>query len=114
MAELMKSGVIVVNNINVKEHRNKIVIIHGKVQSIKNNILNLLVDPRNNYEILVNGFRKNCQQGEFVAIMGKVASDKSLDFIDIFPLDNEFDLEYANEIATLSNHPDVKHFFERN
>ena len=74
----------------------------------------MLIDPANNHEYLVNGFRKNIPVGEFVTIIGKVASDNSLDFIDLFQLDKEFDLEYANDIIPLSFHSYTKLFFVNN
>ena len=68
----------------------------------------------NNKELLVNGFRKNISSGEFLAIIGKVASDLSMDFVDCIQLDKDFDLDYANEIIPISDHPDTKNFFGRN
>ena len=50
----------------------------------------------------------------FLAIIGKVASDNSLDYIDMIQLDKDFDLEFVNEIIPLSMHPNAKSFFERN
>ena len=111
--DYMKTGLTLVNQTNINFCKNKYVIVHGKIQSIKNNTLNLLIDPINNFELLINGFRKNIPLGEFVAIIGKVAADKTLDFVDLIKLDKDFDLEYANEIISLSFHYDVKHFFER-
>ena len=112
--EYMKTGITLVNYTNIGQYKNKYVIVHGKVQSIKNNILNLIVDPLDNHDFLINGFHKKISIGDFVAIIGKVASDKSLDFIDMFQLDKEFDLEYVNEIIPLSNHPIVGNFFLKN
>ena len=112
--DYMKTGLTLVNQTNINYCKNKIVIVHGKVQSVKNNILTLLIDPTNNHEFLVIGFKKNISIGEFVAIIGKVASDNSLDFIDLFQLDKEFDLEYVNDIIPLSFHSDTKLFFVQN
>ena len=112
--EYMESGLILVNHINIKNYKNKYVVVHGKIQSIRNNTLNLLIDPINNKELLVNGFRKNFSSGEFIAIIGKVAADQSLDFIDYFQLDKDFDLDYVNEIIPISNHSYTKYFFTRN
>ena len=113
--DYMKMGLSLVNQTNIENYRNKYVIVHGKVQSIKNNTLNLLIDPVNNYVLLVNGFReKKSIPDDFVAIIGRVASDKSLDFVDMFQLDKDFDLDFANEIVAISTHPNTKQFFERN
>ena len=113
--DYMKMGLSLVNQTNIENYRNKYVIVHGKVQSIKNNTLNLLIDPVNNYVLLVNGFReKKSMPEDFVAIIGRVASDKSLDFVDMFQLDKDFDLDFANEIVAISTHPNTKQFFERN
>ena len=113
--DYMKMGLSLVNQTNIDNYRNKYVIVHGKVQSIKNNTLNLLIDSVNNYVLLVNGFReKKSMPDDFVAIIGRVASDKSLDFVDMFQLDKDFDLDFANEIVAISTHPNTKQFFERN
>ena len=109
----MNSGLTLVNQTNIDFCRNNYVIAHGKIQSIKNNTLHLLTDPINNFELLINGFRKNISVGEYVAIIGKVASDKTLDFIDLIQLDKDFDLEYANEIIPLCFHSSTKQFFVR-
>ncbi len=113
--DYMKMGLSLVNQTNIENYRNKYVIVHGKVQSIKNNTLNLLIDPLNNYVLLVNGFReKKSMPEDFVAIIGRVASDKSLDFVDMFQMDKDFDLDFANEIVAISTHSNTKQFFERN
>ena len=112
--DYMQSGLTLVNHTNIKNYKNKYVIVHGKIQSIRNNTLNLVIDPMNNKELLVNGFRKNISSGEFIAIIGKVASDFSLDFVDYIQLEKDFDLDYVNEIIPISNHPDTKYFFGRN
>ena len=111
--ECMNSGITLVNRTNINNFRNKYVIVHGKVQSIKNNILNLLIDPSNNHDILINNFREKVSLGDFIAIIGKVASDKSLDFADLIELGQDFDLEYANEIIPLSYHVESRNFFTR-
>ena len=112
--DFMKTGLTLVNHTNIDNYKNQYVIVHGKVQSINNNTLNLLIDPKNNHDFLINGFNKDIQAGEFVAIIGKVASDKSLDFVDMIQLDKDFDLEFVNEIIPLSTHQNAKNFFERN
>ena len=112
--DFMKTGLTLVNHTNIDNYKNQYVIVHGKVQSINNNTLNLLIDPKNNHDFLINGFNKDIQEGEFVAIIGKVASDKSLDFVDMIQLDKDFDLEFVNEIIPLSTHQNAKNFFERN
>ena len=113
-SELMQSSLALVNHTNIDSYKNQNVVIHGKVQSVKNNTLNLLVDPKVNHDLLINGFNKDVPAGEFLAIIGKVASDKSLDYIDMIQLDKDFDLEFVNEIIPLSMHPNAKCFFERN
>ena len=111
--DYMKTGITLVNHTNIDHFRNKYAIVHGKVQSIKNRTLNLLIDPQNNHELLINGFRDKISVGDFVAIIGKVASDKSLDYIDMFPLDKDFDLDFVNEIIPLSVNSNTQSFFER-
>ena len=113
LKECMKSGLILINKTNINQFRNKYVIAHGQVQGIKNNTLHLLIDSIDNYKILVNGFREKVSLGDFVAIIGKAASDNSLDFSDIIELDKNFDFEYANEIIPLSFHSCCKTFFTR-
>ena len=112
--DYMESGLTLVNQTNIKNFKNKNVIVHGKIQSIRNNILYLLIDPMNNKELIINGFRKNIPSGEFIVIIGKVAADLSLDFVDFIQLDKDFDLDYVNEIIPISDHPDTKYFFGRN
>ncbi len=114
IAELMKASMPLVNHSNIEAYKNQTVVVHGKVQSVKNNTLNLLIDPKNNHDLLINGFNKDVPAGEFLAIIGKVASDKSLDYIDMIQLDKDFDLEFVNEIIPLSMHQNAKSFFERN
>ena len=112
--DYMKTGLTLVNHSNIGNYRNKYAIVHGKVQSFKNRTINLLMDPQNNHEILINGFKDNqISVGDFVAIIGRVASDKSLDFFDMFPLDKDFDLDFLNEIIPISNNSNAKIFFER-
>ncbi len=113
-SELMQSSMALVNHTNIEKYKNQNVVIHGKVQSVKNNTLNLLIDPKGNHDLLVNGFNKDVPTGEFLAVIGKVASDNSLDYIDMIQLDKDFDLEFVNEIIPLSMHPNAKCFFERN
>ena len=112
--DLMKAGLTFVNHTNIDNYKNQNVIIHGKVQSVNNNTLNLLIDPKNNHDLLINGFNQNVQAGDYLAIIGKVASDKSIDFLDMIQLDKEFDLEFVNEIIPLSINPSTKNYFERN
>ena len=113
-SDLMKTGLPLVNQTNIESCKNQYAIVHGKVQSINNNTLNLLIDPKNNHDFLVNGFNKDIQAGEYLAIIGKVASDKSLDFVDMIQLDKDFDLEFVNEIIPLSSNQSAKCYFERN
>ena len=112
--EYMESGLTLVNHTNIRNYKNKYVIVHGKIQSIKNNTLILLIDPINNQDLLVNGFRKKISSGEYIAIIGKVAGDRSLDFVDYFQLDKDFDLDYVNEIIPISDNSYTKYFFGRN
>ena len=113
-SDLMKTGLTLVNHTNIDNFKNQNVIVHGKVQSINNNTLNLLIDAKNNHHLLINGFNKNVEAGDYLAIIGKVASDKTLDFVDMIPLDKDFDLDFVNEIIPLSTNPSTKNYFERN
>ena len=111
--DIMKAGLALVNHTNIEKYKDQYVVVHGKVQSVNNNTLNLLIDPKNNHDFLVNGFNKDVPAGDYIAIIGKVASDKSLDYVDMIQLDKDFDLEFVNDIIPLSNHPNAKGFFER-
>jgi len=112
--DYMKTGLALVNHSNIDNYKNQYVIIHGKVQSINNNTLNLIIDAKNSHDLLINGFNKDIQIGEYIALIGKVESDKSLDFVDMIQLGKDFDLEFVNEIIPLSSHQNAKNFFERN
>ena len=43
-----------------------------KVQQDVDNTLNLLIDPKGNHDLLINGFNKDVPAGEYLAIIGKV------------------------------------------
>ena len=113
-SELMKTALTLVNHTNIDNYKNQHVIVHGKVQSVNNNTLNLLIEPKNNHDLLINGFNKNVQAGDYLAIIGKVASDKTLDYVDMISLDKDFDLDFVNEIIPLSTNQSTKNYFERN
>ena len=112
-SELMQLSLALVNHTNIDNYKNQNVVVHGKVQSVKNNTLDLLIDQKGNHDLLINLFNKDVPAGEYLAIIGKVASDKSLDYIDMIQLDKDFDLEFVNEIIPLSMHPNAKCLFER-
>ena len=112
--DVMKAGLTLVNHTNIDKYKNQFAIAHGKVQSLKDNTLNLLIDQKNNHDLLITGFNKDIQAGEYIAIIGKVASDKSMEFLDMIQLDKDFDLDFVNEIIPLSSNQNTKNYFERN
>ena len=90
-----KSPLPLINDTNIQHFINQYVIIHGKVQSINNNTLSLLVNPSTNIEILINGFNQKFDEGTFLKIIGKVESDKSIEYVDNIVLENDFDLDFV-------------------
>ena len=50
-SELMQSSLALVNHTNIENYKNQNVVIHGKVQSVKNNTLNLLIDPKEKFKV---------------------------------------------------------------
>ena len=108
--DYMKSGLTLVNHTNIGEYKGQYVIVHGQVQSVKNNTLTLLTDA-NNHEFLINNFTKEVPAEEYLMIVGKVDSDNSLEFVDMINLCKDFDLEFVNELIQLS-HPHINHYFE--
>ena len=103
--DYMKSGLTLVNHTNIGEYKGQYVIVHGQVQSVKNGTLTLLTDS-NNHEFLINNFTKDVPAEEYLMIVGKVDSDKSLEFVDMINLCKDFDLEFVNELIQLS-HPHI-------
>ncbi len=106
-----KSPLPLVNDTNIQNFIKQYVIIHGKVQSINNNTLSLLVNPSTNVEILINGFNQKFEEGTYLKIIGKVESDKSIEYVDNIVLQNDFDLELCNQVVPLWNHKEVAGFF---
>ena len=111
--EHLKSSLTLINHTNIDNYINQYVIVHGKVLGVNNCTMTLLIDEKGNHELLVNGFNKDIQAGEYVSIIGKVEADKSIEYVDIFPLNIDFDLEYVNEIIPLSTLPTTKYLFEK-
>ena len=107
----MEQGLPVINKSNIDKYRNYIAVAHGKVESIKNNTLHLLVNSETNEDLLINGFKKKVNTGMYIAVIGKVSPDKTLDFIDMIELDEDFDLEFMNEIVPLCSNSNCENFF---
>ena len=108
--DYMRSGLTLVNHTNINEYKGQYVIVHGKVQSVKNGTLTLLTDS-NNHEFLITNFTKQVPAEEYLMIVGKVDSDHSLEFVDMINLCKDFDLNFVNDLIQLS-HPSVNHYFE--
>ena len=108
--DYMKSGLSLVNNTNINEYKGQYVIVHGKVKSIKNGTLTLLIDSNEN-ELLINNFKKEVPANENLMIVGKVDSDNSLEYVDLINLGKDFDLDFVNELIQLSS-PHINHYFE--
>ena len=108
--DYMKSGLTLVNNSNIKEYKGQYVIVHGKVQAVKNGTLTILIDS-NNHEFLITNFNKDVPADEYLMVVGKVDSDNSLEFVDTINLCKDFDLDFVNELIQLS-HPNINHYFE--
>ena len=110
-SDLMKTGLPLVNQTNIESCKNQYAIVHGKVQSINNNTLSLLVNQSTNVEILINGFNQKFEEGTYLKIIGKVESDKSIEYVDNIVLQSDFDLELCNQVVPLWNHKEVAGFF---
>jgi len=107
---ILKSPLPLVNDSNISSFINQFVITHGKVQNINNNTLTIIVNTQTNKEILVNNCHKNFEQGIYVKIIGKVAGDQSIEFLDDTILENDFDLDLINQIVPIWNHKVVAPF----
>ena len=108
--DYMRTGLTLVNHTNINEYKGQYVIVHGKVQSVKNGTLTLLTDS-NNHEFLITNFTKQVPAEEYLMIVGKVDSDHSLEFVDVIHLCKDFDLNFVNDLIQLF-HPSVNHYFE--
>ena len=104
--DYMKSGLSLVNQTNIDKYKGQYVIVHGKALGVNNGNLNLLVDSKNNKELLITNFIKETQPEDYLMIIGKVDSDHSLEFVDMIKMCKDFDLEFVNELIELS-HPHI-------
>lgn len=100
-----------INSTNIARHVNQYVVVHGKVSSIKSNILYLKIQHEPSVEVLVNNFTKTYPVDSYLKIIGKVAQDKSIEFLDCYLLQNDFDLDIVNEIIPMMNNKEVAGLF---
>ena len=100
-----------VNEQNMSNFKNRWVIIHGKVASIKSGNLFLSINQENNTDIIVKNFNENANIGETLKIIGKVYHDLSLELHQCYHLSDEFDLKLLNEMLPIINHGEVKSMF---
>lgn len=100
-----------VNNLNIAQYVNQYVIIHGSVSSIKNNTLYLKIQQEPSVEVLVNNFTKSFSPNAYLKIIGKVAQDKSIEFLDCYLLQDDFDLDIVNEMIPMMNNKEVAGLF---
>ena len=111
MNEYYSSPLPLVNESNMKSFVNRYVIIHGKVNSVKNNSLFLSINPDTNTDIIVKNFNQNVRVGSIIKIVGKVFQDLSIEYLDMIPLSDEFDLKLMNEMIPILGHREVAPMF---
>jgi hypothetical protein len=111
MNEYCNTPLPLVNESNMKNYINRYVIIHGKVNSVKNNSLFLSINQDTNTDIIVKNFNQNVRVGSNIKIIGKVFNDLSLDYLDMIPLTDDFDLKLLNEMIPIINHKEVSSMF---
>ena len=100
-----------INKNNIRSHIGKIVIVHGKCNSIKGNTLTLITNTNPNEEVLISNFNRNFPENTNVKIIGKVNGDASIEFMDVFQLQDDFDLNLVNECINLMNHDNMAGMF---
>jgi hypothetical protein len=100
-----------VNDTNIKNFINRYVIIHGRVGSIKSNTLFLSVNLDTNTEVIVKNFNQQAERGDCLKIIGKVASDLSIEFLDVYRIKDDFDLKLLNDAIPIIHHKEVFSMF---
>lgn len=111
MEDYLSLSLPMVNETNMKNFVGKYVIVHGKVNSVKNNSLFLSINPELNTDIIVKNFSQNPMIGSNIKIVGKVYHDLSLDFLASNPLKEDFDLKMLNELIPIQHHPEISSMF---
>lgn len=111
MEEYCHTSLPCVNEINLKNFVNKYVILHGKVNSVKNNNLYLSINPEQNTDISVKNFTQNVKVGSTLKIIGRVFPDLSIEYLTHIQLNDDFDLKLLNEVIPIINHKEVSMMF---
>lgn len=111
MTDYMSVGIPMINETNISHFANRLAIVHGKVVTIKNNILYLSYNPEKNLDIVVKNFNQNYPAGTILKIVGKMYSDQSMEFMDCYKLEQNFDLKLLNETIPLFSTPEVSPMF---
>ncbi len=111
MEEYLQTPLPMVNDSNLKSFVGKYVIVHGRVNSVKNNSLFLQINPDNNTDLIVKNFNQAVKQGGVIKIIGKVFPDLSLEFLQCYQMQDDFDLKLLNEMIPIINHPEVSIMF---
>ena len=81
--ERYPDGVPFVNDISNKELIDQDVFIIGEVKHFKGSTLYMKLNP-DSHEISVTGFRGEVPSNNYLAIIGKVVTSDSIEFIDSF------------------------------
>lgn len=100
-----------VNDSNLRNYIGKYVIVHGKVNSLKNNTLFLDLNPESKIEIIVKNFNQAVKLGSTLKVIGKVYQDLSLEFLDFIQLSDDFDLRLLNDMIPIIHHKEVESMF---
>jgi hypothetical protein len=111
MNDYFSSPLPLVNESIMRSYIGRYVIIHGKVNSVKSNSLFLSINPDTNTDIIVKNFNQNVRIGSVIKVIGKVYQDLSLDYLDMVPLGDDFDLKLLNEMIPILQHKDVAPMF---
>lgn len=111
--EYTKAPLPLVSLHNIKDFIGQFVIIHGKCISISNQIMTLQVTPddQKREDILVNNLHNTFTMNSYLKVIGKVLPDSSIEFMDAFTLQDDFDLSVVNEIIPLLYHQEVAGMF---
>lgn len=95
--DYMKSPLPFVNEKNIGRYIGQYSIIHGKCNWMKENVLSLQVNEEMKSEILVTNCKKNIPQNTYVKVIGKIAGDNSIEFLDLLEMQSDFDLGIVND-----------------
>ena len=100
-----------VNARNIAKYIGQYAIVHGKCNWVKENVISLQVNEEAHNEILVNNCKKNPPQNTYVKIIGKIAGDNSIEFLDMLELQNDFDLSIVNDFIECVENNIVSSYF---